>query len=126
MTVVNVFQQLRINSMSDIQNLTTGELRKILLIKEEIEELQRKLETLVNDGEIPSPFSVEPLKKRRMSAAGRARISAAAKKRWAAVRNAGDSPTKKKRRMSRAARAKIAEAARKRWAQAKAAGKATL
>jgi hypothetical protein len=112
--------------MSDIQNLRTGELRKILSIKEEIEELQRKLESLVSDGEIPSPFPVEALKKRRMSAAGRARISAAAKKRWAALRNESGSPTKKKRKMSRAARAKIAEAARKRWAQAKAAGKTSL
>ena len=69
--------------MSHIQNLTTLELRKILSIKEEIEELERKLESLIDEGEIPLAFSVEPLKKRRMSAAGRARITAAAKKRWA-------------------------------------------
>ncbi|HEY3857551.1 MAG TPA: hypothetical protein VGO67_24480 [Verrucomicrobiae bacterium] len=112
--------------MNDIQNLTASELRKILSIKEEIEELQRKLESLANDGEIPSPFSVELPKKRRMSAAGRARIGAAAKKRWAKLRSGSDLPAKKKRKVSRAVRAKMAAAARQRWAKAKAAGKTTL
>jgi hypothetical protein len=113
--------------MNDLQNLTTAELRKILSIKEQIEELQRKLESLANDGEMPSPFSVEPTKKRRMSAAGRARIAAAAKKRWAKLRSeSGNAPVKKKRKVSRAVRAKMAAAARQRWAKVKAAGKTTL
>jgi|SRR5580658_2426399 hypothetical protein len=112
--------------MNDIQNLTVGELRKILSIKEKIEELQRKLESLANDGEIPSPFSVELPKKRRMSAAGRARIAAGAKKRWAKWRSGSALPAKKKRKVSRAVRAKMAAAARQRWAEAKAAGKSSL
>jgi cell division septum initiation protein DivIVA len=112
--------------MNDIQNLTVGELRKILSIKEEIEELQHQLASLANDGEIPSPSTVELPKKRRMSAAGRARIAAAAKKRWAKFRSGSASPAKKKRKMSRAVRAKMAEAARQRWAEAKAAGKNRL
>jgi hypothetical protein len=112
--------------MNDIQNLTVGELRKILSIKEKIEELQRKLESLANDGEIPSPFSVELPKIRRMSAAGRARIAAAAKKRWAKWRSGSALPAKKKRKVSRAVRAKMAAAARQRWAEAKAAGKSSL
>ena len=112
--------------MNDIQNLTVGELRKILSIKEEIEELQRKLESLANDGEIPSPFFVELPKKRRMSAVGRARIAAAAKKRWAKWRGGSALPAKKKRKVSRAVRAKMAAAARQRWAKAKAAVKTTL
>ena len=60
---------------------------------------------------------------RRISAAGRAKIVAAQKARWAKAR-ANGSNTKvvampKKRRMSAAARKKIAAAQRARWAKAK-------
>jgi len=57
-----------------------------------------------------------------MSAAGRARIAAAQKLRWAKQRKGG----KGRRKMSAAGRAKIAAAARKRWAKVKAAGGRTL
>ena len=54
---------------------------------------------------------------REMSAAGRARIAAAQKKRWAAVhKGQGGKPVKTpKRVLSPAARKRIAEATRKRW-----------
>jgi hypothetical protein len=56
-----------------------------------------------------------------MSAAGRARIAAAARARWARFNAAADKAGRKpKRTMSRAARAKIAAAARARWARVKA------
>lgn len=68
-----------------------------------------------------------------MSAAGKARIAAAARARWARynAEKAGVSPQFSKaksprRRMSAAARAKIAAAAKARWAKAKAAGKSRL
>jgi hypothetical protein len=71
-----------------------------------------------------------------MSAAGRARIAAAARARWAKVRAAkgqGNAPSStslktsgKRRTMSAGAKAKIAAAARARWAKAKAAGKSRL
>ncbi len=65
-----------------------------------------------------------------MSAAGRARIIAAQKARWAKVNAAKgpatSSPKTKKRKMSAAAKAKIAAAARARWARAKAAGRKAL
>jgi len=66
-----------------------------------------------------------------MSAAGRARIAAAQRARWAKLKGkvtpAGNSmPQKPKRRMSAAARKAIAAAAKKRWAAAKAAGKNKL
>ena len=71
-------------------------------------------------------------KKRTMSAAGRKRIAAAQRKRWAALKKGqakGKSaarPAPKKRKMSAAARKRIGDAARKRWAaQRKAAGKKT-
>ena len=62
-------------------------------------------------------------KGRKMSAAARARIAAAAKARWAKVKAAEPESAKPKRRkMSAAARAKLAAAARARWAKVKAAG----
>jgi hypothetical protein len=112
--------------MNNVQNLTTNDLRKILSIKEQIEELQRTLTSLTEDGEVSSPIPVQLPRKRRMSAAVRARIAAAARKRWANQGNESVSPTKKKRKVSRAVRAKMAAAARRRWAAAKAAGRATL
>ena len=66
-----------------------------------------------------------------MSAAGKARIAAAQRARWAKLKGkvtpAGNStPQKPKRKMSAAARKAIAAAAKKRWAAAKAAGKNKL
>jgi len=61
-----------------------------------------------------------------MSAAGRARIAAAARARWARVNATKKSATKTRRKMSAAARAKIAAAAKARWKKAKAAGRKRL
>jgi hypothetical protein len=68
--------------------------------------------------------------RRKISAAGRARIAAAQRARWAKVR--GTSKQKqnvvtmpKKKRMSAAARRKIAAAQRARWAKVKAAQRKT-
>ena len=55
---------------------------------------------------------------RQLSAAGRARIAAAAKARWAKVKAAkAAKPAKAGRRISAAGRRRIAEAAKKMWAQ---------
>jgi hypothetical protein len=72
--------------------------------------------------------------KRTMSPAGRARIAAAQRARWAKQRGgtvAVEAPSngataKPKRKMSAAGRKAIADAARRRWAAAKAAGKKGL
>jgi len=66
-----------------------------------------------------------------MSAAGRARIAAAARARWAKFRNGAKAAkpakaTRKKKRFNAAARAKLSAAAKARWAKAKAAGKKAL
>ncbi|MGO9477806.1 MAG: hypothetical protein ACLQAH_13440 [Limisphaerales bacterium] len=64
-----------------------------------------------------------------MSAAGRAKIAAAARARWARVKGAkkpAKAASKPRRKMSAAGRAKIAAAARARWKKAKAAGKNSL
>jgi hypothetical protein len=69
-----------------ITNLTPKQLRQAASLKERIAALQKKLARLVG-GQIPAPAKAGR-KKRRMSAAGRARIAAAARARWAKVRAA--------------------------------------
>jgi hypothetical protein len=107
---------------------TTAQLKKALKVQNKIETFQAKIDALTNEiagilvgGEIPVPFKKG---KNKMSVAGRARIAAAQKLRWA---KANGKPVKKgKRKMSAAAKAKIAKAAKARWAKVKAAGKNTL
>ena len=66
--------------------------------------------------------------RRRLSAAGRAAISAAAKARWAKAKGTTTTPrpAKKDRRSSPATRAKLAAAARARWRKARAEGRSRL
>jgi hypothetical protein len=110
--------------MTNLTELTTSQLHRIIAIKEKIEKLQSQIDSLIDS----SPAEEAP-KKRRMSAAGRARIAAAARARWAKLRaTKGKTKAARKtdRRMSRAVRAKLAAIAKARWAKAKAAGKQTL
>ena len=108
-------------------DLTPNQLRKAASIKEKIVALDKELNQLF--GSTPKPVASPAPKKRKMSAAGRAKISAAAKARWAKVKGqkTAAKPVKKARRkMSAAARAKIAAAAKARWKKAKAQGKNSL
>jgi len=115
--------------MINLHDLTTSQLHRIIAIKEQIETLQGELATIAGDsGETSAPTKAKK-GKRRMSAAGRAAISAAAKARWARVKDTTIAPkTRKKRdrRSSPAVRAKLAAAARARWAKVRAAGKTGL
>lgn len=112
--------------MNDIQSLTTEQLRKVLSIKEQIEQLRAELERIAGGTDFP----VEQNKIGRMSAAGRARIAAAARARWAKLRGAkvvsNGIGKKADRRRSPEVRAKLAAAARLRWKKAKAAGRKVL
>jgi hypothetical protein len=115
--------------MTYLTDLTIGQLNKIVSIKEKIEKLQGQLNSLVGGGQTHSPAAEKAPKKRRMSAAARARIAAGARARWAKVKGiqATPEPAKKPdRRMSKAVRAKLAAIAKARWARVKAAGKKTL
>lgn len=109
--------------MTDITNLSSRELRHLANLKEKIDSLRDELARIVG-GAAPGPR-----RKSGMSAAGRARIAAAQRARWAKF-HASSKPGKTgpgaKRKFSASARAKIAAAARARWAKAKAAGKKTL
>jgi len=106
--------------------LTTAQLERIITIKQQIEDLQSQLDS-IDGGTGRGP--ARPKGKRRMSAAGRRAIAAAARARWAEYRGKTvkkSKPAGKRRKMSAAARAKMAAVARARWRKAKAQGKTAL
>jgi len=110
--------------MSLINNLSVQQLRKAANLKEKIEALEKELSQLL--GSTAKPIAAKaPKKKGGMSAAGKARIVAAQKARWAKIKAAKPAakPAKKKFTMSAAAKAKISAAAKARWAKIKAAKK---
>ena len=115
--------------MMNLTELTTSQLRRIVAIKEEIEALQAQIQSLAGDTETPAPRAANGRRKRRLSPAGRARIAAAAKARWAKHRGEPATalePAWKRRKVSAEARARMAASARARWRKAKAVGKNTL
>ena len=117
--------------LMDILNLTAKQLRQGAALKEQIESLQTELNQLL-DGVVEQPQTVaRGTPKRTMSAAGRARIAAAAKARWAKFRKqkgaaSASSAPQPKRKMSAAARARLSAIAKARWKKAKRAGKIRL
>jgi hypothetical protein len=108
--------------MKSLSSLSVAQLRKAVAVKEQIEQLEAQLASIV--GDMPTPEAAGK-KRRRMSAAGRARIAAAARARWAKIRGQKESP-RKKRKVSAAARLRLSAAAKARWKKAKAAGKTNL
>ena len=113
--------------MSSVNNLSVQQLRQAANLKEQIDALDKELNRLL--GSTTKPVAAKtPKKKGGMSAAGRARIAAAQKARWARFKAAKPAvktvkPAKKKFKMSAAAKAKISAAAKARWAKIKAAKK---
>ena len=70
--------------MSNLLNLTSAQLIKAANIKDRIEALTKELNGLLGSS-APVVKAAKPAKKRGMSAAGRAAVSAAAKLRWAKI-----------------------------------------
>lgn len=109
--------------------LSLEQLKQAIAIREQIEALETKLSAL---GGGTSQVEVAPRQKKGMSAAGRARVAAAQKARWAkkkqttkmgaAAATLGQ-PKKKTKTMSPEARARIGFAQKARWAKIKAAKK---
>jgi hypothetical protein len=114
--------------MSSINHLSAQQLRQAADLKEKIAALENQLSQL-SGSTTNSASAPAPKKKGGMSAAGRARIVAAQKARWAKIKAAKPAgkpvtaakPAKKKFKMSAAAKAKISAAAKARWAKIKAA-----
>ena len=113
--------------MTSIIALTPQQLRRAADIKDQLASLQLQLSRILGSS-APSANGTPAGKKRKMSAAGRARIVAAQKARWAKQKGAksGKTAVKRKRNMSAATRKHLAQLAKARWAKARAAGKKTL
>jgi hypothetical protein len=110
--------------MSNLLSLTTTQLRQAADLKEKIEALNKELASILGASTLASAKAP----KKGMSAAGRAKVAAAQKARWAkikAAKPAAKAPAKK-RTMSAAAKAKLSAAAKARWAKVKATGKKKL
>ena len=120
--------------MSNLLSLTSAQLKQAADIKDKIEALNKELGSLLG----ASTKTVKPAAKAKkgMSAAGRAKVAAAQRARWAKIHAAkGKNPTakavvkaakpaKKKNKMSAATKAIISAKAKARWAKIKAAKKA--
>ena len=113
--------------METITTLTPQQLRRAANVKERIDALQVELNRLLGT---PAPAAVATgavPKRKKISAAGIARIRAAQRARWAAIKRAdGQARPAPKRKISPAGRARLAALARARWARVKAAGKTSL
>jgi hypothetical protein len=115
--------------MSAINNLSIQQLRQAANLKEKIDTLEKQLAQLLGST-AKSAAAPAPKKKGGMSAAGKARIAAAQKARWAKINAAKGKvaapaaktakPAKKKFVMSAAAKAKISAVQKARWAKIKA------
>jgi hypothetical protein len=111
-----------------IASLSIAQLQEAIVIKKQIVSLHEQLAKLVWDKHESITAPKVPAKKARkgISAAGKARIVAAQKARWAKVKGAApaapapSTPVKKTRQgMSAAGKAKIAAAQKTRWAKVK-------
>jgi len=113
----------------NITSLTPSQLRQAASLKEKIETLQKQLAHLAGGTgaatRAASPAGKPVKTKKKISAAGIARIRAAQKARWAKIKakaHTAKAPSKKVRRpLSAEARAKMAAAAKARWAKVRAA-----
>jgi hypothetical protein len=103
----------------NITTLSPKQLRKAADIQEKIQSLQKELGQLLgSSAETAAIEAPTKPKKRKMSAAGRAAIAAAAKARWAKIKGtkAGKAAQKPKRKMSAAGLANIRAGVAKRMA----------
>jgi hypothetical protein len=108
-------------------NATPTQLRRAAKLKERIDALEVRLNDLLGAGDFISGGDVGgPGRRRRMSAAGRAAIAAAARARWARYRGDAAPGKPRKSKFSAAAKARLSALAKARWAKAKAAGKSRL
>jgi len=103
--------------MNSITSLTPSQLRQAADLQEQIQELQNQLSAFLGGAVESAPAPVKAPQKRRMSAAGRAAIAAAARARWAKYNAAKRQPAKKgKRKFSAQALANIRAGVAKRMA----------
>jgi hypothetical protein len=112
----------------NITDLSAQQLRQAAHLKDQIATLEKQLAALTGpSAKTAAAKATQPVKKKGgMSAAGKARIAAAQKLRWAKIKAAEAAPKVFKpvkparKKMSAEAKAKIAAAAKARWAKVKA------
>src|ERR1700677_133594 len=108
--------------MINLIDLTTSQLNRVIAIKERIEKLQGELGSIAGDGG-ESAVPTGKVKRRRLSAAARARIADVARARWARVKGKGRKVAKpgktRKRRLSPAGRAASIAGTKASWARVK-------
>jgi hypothetical protein len=105
--------------MNSITNLSPTELRQAADLQEQIQELQKQLNNLLGNGQASTPAVTEAPqepRKRKMSAAGRRAIAAAAKARWAKYNAEKMEPVTKGKRLSAQGLANIRAGVAKRMA----------
>ena len=118
--------------MNSIIGLTPRTLRKAADLQERIEGLQEELEQLL--GEVPAPAPAPtaegPKKRKKFSAATKAKMAASQRARWAGNQEPAPevepAPKKARKELSAAVRKARSEAMKARWAKAKRAGKSEL
>ena len=118
----------------NITELSPSQLRQAAALKEKIAGLEKELAAVLGSETKSTSVPAKPAKKGGMSAAGKAKIAAAQKLRWAKInaakgkpaagktvaKPAAVKPAKKKFVMSAEAKAKISAAAKARWAKVRA------
>lgn len=109
--------------MSSITNLSAQQLRKAATLKERIQSLEKELNQLLGSPAASAGGLAPKKKKFTMSAAARAKISAAAKLRWAKIKGTKPAAKKSKGKMSASAKAKLSAKMKAVWAARKAAKK---
>lgn len=76
-------------TMSNLFSLTSAQLMKAAKIKDQIAKLEKQLSALLGSSGPVQPATAKPMKRKgKMSAAGRSRIAAAQKARWAKIKAA--------------------------------------
>ena len=113
-----------------LSSLSLAQLRRAIVIREQIESLEKELAAVLGGTAAAAPAA--RAKKRTMSPAARAKIGAAQRARWAKQKGvkgavaAAKAPEKPKRKVTPAGRRRLSALAKARWAKVKAAGKSSL
>jgi hypothetical protein len=120
--------------MNTISNLSSQQLRQAANLKEKIAELEKELSRILGSSPAAPTQNGGPGRRRKMSAATKAKLAAAARARWAKTKGTGSTNssaskpakargTKNKGPMSSAAKAKLSARMKEIWASRRAAQK---
>jgi len=106
-------------------DVSVKELQEAISIRQQIDGLQRRLSSLLRGApQRPTPATAPTASGRYFSRATRAKLSAAARARWARTRGStkGGAPTKRKGQLTAAGRRKLSQLMKARWAARRKAG----